>query len=240
MTQLELADACEKATDTNIPRKAFAVLEEYENTGGIIWAKTAVEARRIGADEYADGEFSNVSCRRAPWADPYFGKDLPISEMVAHGWNFECSGCGVRIDSDLLWERDLEYEDIIGHQHSLCFCTAVCEARYNLERAECKRVQTRWLRRFTKIVQRRFPDAKPEHNHAYATRRNGVVRLEQVSVAFDFPGREYGLAQLRWDRNSSWQAERKKPYYTCSNGDKAAFETYAAQTAAVLRAGRQG
>jgi hypothetical protein len=45
--------------------KAFAVTEHDENTGAVIFAKHDIVARRIGADEYADGELSYVSCRRA-------------------------------------------------------------------------------------------------------------------------------------------------------------------------------
>ena len=53
--------------------KAYAVTEEDENTGGIIYAEHNIVARRLGANEYADGEIAYVSCRRAPWADEYYG-----------------------------------------------------------------------------------------------------------------------------------------------------------------------
>lgn len=46
--------------------KAYSVTEEYENTGGIIFAEHNIVARRIGASEYADGDFHAVTCRRAP------------------------------------------------------------------------------------------------------------------------------------------------------------------------------
>jgi len=229
------ADAAEpevSAVPASIPSalKAYAVLEEFENTGGIVYAKSAIEARRIGANEYADGDFSAVSCKRAPWADRYIGKGLPIHIMVENGWHFDCQGCGRRIDSDYLWETDRQPEDIVGHQHSACYCDAVCEARETLDRAERKRLENRWLRRFAKIVKRRFPDAAPTHRHAYCERdANGRLRIGQVSVEFDFPGRQYSLAQLRWDRDSSWKADSRKPSWSCSSGDREAFEAYAAQ-----------
>lgn len=220
-------------------RKAFAVLEEYENTGSIIFAKSNVEARRLGANEHACGDFSAVSCRRAPWADKYANEALPVSVMVEHGWHFECGCCGRRIDSDYLWEADKLPEDIIGHQHSIAYCDAVCEARDKLDRAERRRLELRWLRRFSKIVCRRFPDAKPEHDHAYATRdASGKLRIVHVAVSFDFPGREYGMARLRWRERSSWEKTWPKPHYTCSNGDLKAFETWAAAQAALR--GRAG
>lgn len=116
-------------------RKAYAVLEEYENTGSVIYASSAVAARRIGANEHADGDFSAVSCKRAPWADKYRDEGLPISVMVENGWHFDCMSCGRRIDSDYLWETDRLPEDIVGHQYSSAYCDAVCEAREMLARA---------------------------------------------------------------------------------------------------------
>jgi len=218
-------------TGPDKPMLAFAVLEEDENTGGIIYATSAVAARRLGANEYADGDFSYVRCSRAKWADNYFGKALPVSLMIEHGWHFECGGCGRRVDSDMLWERQLEPEDVIGHQHSIVYCDARCEAHGALDRAERDHLQKRWLRRFAKIVKRRFPDADPVHCHAYASRSANRYRLDQVTVEFDFPGREYGMATLSWRRPASYEKlKKRKPTWSCSNGDREAFETYAAAT----------
>lgn len=41
------------------PLKAYAVLEHDENTGGIVFARHSVVARREGAARY-DDEFENV------------------------------------------------------------------------------------------------------------------------------------------------------------------------------------
>lgn len=216
--------------NADCPPKAFAVLEEDENTGGIVYAKSAVAARRLGADEYADGDFSAVSCRRAPWADDYHDKPLPVSIMVEAGWHFECGGCGCRIDEDYLYDTGRMPEDVVGVQHSAVYCDAVCEATYALHRAKCKRLETRWLRRFAKIVKARFPDAKPKHAHAYArSRADGRLQIAQVSVEFDFPGRKYAMAQLAWREKTCWEKTYPKPAFTCSAGDKGAFEKYAAQ-----------
>lgn len=215
--------------------KAYAVTEEDENTGGIIYAEHNIVARRLGANEYGDGDISYVSCRRAPWADEYYGTGLPISVMVDNGWHFECCGCGQRIDYD-----STEYsEDIIGTQHSLVFCDSVCEAYYNLDRAKCKKLETRWVRRFIKIVKRYFPDAQPEYRHAYASRdKDGRYTIRQVSVQFDFPGRKHGMAELSWREKSSWEKEYPKPHFTCSNGDKDAFEAWAVEQRAKRKAVR--
>ena len=49
--------------------KAFVVQETCEMTGGIVYAKTNAQARRLGSCQYADGDFFSVTCRRFPQAD---------------------------------------------------------------------------------------------------------------------------------------------------------------------------
>lgn len=217
--------------------KAFAVTEEDEGTGGIVFAKSAIAARRIGANEYADGEFAYVLCRRAPWADECAADgDVPVWLMVEHGWHFECQGCGRRIDSDMLWERDIKPEDIIGTQRTSAYCNDVCRAREALHRAEANRAQIRWIRRFRKIIKARFPNAEivagegfGRGAHAYASKRNGVWRIEQVNVQFEFPGMTIAPATLRYDRTQRTRNAYRpnKPHWSCCAGDKEAFEAFA-------------
>jgi len=238
------------------PMKAYAVLEEYENTGGIFYARHAVVARRNGANEHADGEFSAVTCRRAHWADDYYGKGLPISVMVQHGWHFECAGCGRRIDEDMAdWRgqtrdehsfrqilsiarryRKWEPSHIVGTQHGIAFCTSQCHDEHEAHEAERKRRQAHAIEVFRRRVLKRFPDAKLVDDpsrlrpHAFATMNKGRWCVEQVSVEFEFPGMKHGPAQYRWDRRDIWR-DRRKPYFTCCAGDKEAFEEYAVATA---------
>jgi len=229
-----------------LAEKAFAVTEEDEGTGGIIFAKHAIVARREGANEYAGGEFDYVRARRAAWADHCAEtKMVPASLMIEHGWHFECSGCGHRIDSDFLWERDLELSDVKGFQHTMVYCTPRCEARDNLERAEAKHIETRWIRRLRKFVKRKFPDAVLlDGGHAYSAYRNGRRAIEQASVAFEFPGQVHGPASLRIDTKTEWPrggpsiSKRHKPAWSCCTGDKAVFEAWAKDQVAA-RAGGQ-
>lgn len=231
---------------------AYAVLEEYENTGSIIFATSAVAARRIGANEHADGDFSAVSCRRAKWADDYAGKPLPISLMVEHGWHFECMGCGRRIDEDMRdWMMHVReghtFRDklaiarryrkwtpaqIIGSQHSWAFCTAACRDEHEAHEAERKRRQQHAIEVFKRRVLKRFPDAKLIDDparmrpHVYANMENGRWRVRQVAVEFEFPGMKIGPAAYRWDNHSSYR-KPEKPHFTCCNGDREAFEAWA-------------
>lgn len=229
--------------------KAYAVCENDESSGAIYFAKHAITAKRRGANEHADGDITYVTCNRVPWADHLAETgDVPAALMVDHGWHFECAGCGCRVDSDLFWDRDIWSEDIQGTQSTMVFCTPVCEARHQLERAEAKHREKRWIRRFEKIIRARFPDAQIVRDgqfnrpHAYATKhRDGIWRVEQVNVSFTWPGQQVGAASLRVNTATDWAARptvtrRGKPHWTCCSGDREAFEAYAAAWAEQLRA----
>lgn len=237
--------------------KAYAVNEKYESTGAIFFAKHDIVARRTGADEYGDGELSYVTCRRARWADHCAETGIvPVSLMVEHGWHFECSGCGVRIDEDLCYRdeddidepettdealrfKDWEPADIIGHQHSQVFCNQACMDADLAYRAECRRREARVIERFRAIILRRFPgvdfpDDRERYRgyaHAYVTKRNGRWHVQQVHVPFTFPGQQHGPASLDYDPDSSWYA-RRKVRFMCAGGDKERFEAFAAETKA--------
>lgn len=236
--------------------KAYAVTEKYEDSGAIYFARYDIPARRMGADEYGDGELSNVTCRRAAWADHCAETGIvPVSLMVEHGWHFECTGCGIRIDADLrlfyeeniddveFTDRALSYkdwtpDDIIGHQHSAVFCNAACEEGHRAYRAECERREARVLARFRAIILRRFPGVEfPDdqeryrgHAYAYVTKRSsGRWHVGQVHVPFNFPGQKYGPASLDYHPDSSIRA-RREVHYMCAGGDKETFEAFAAAT----------
>jgi hypothetical protein len=228
--------------------KAYAVIENYESTGAIFFAKHAVTARRLGANEYADGDFSGVSCKRAKWADKYAGQVVPVSDLVAHGWRFECSGCGVTIDDTLHeWqERAFHFEslsdmlkiarryrnwspsDIIGHQHSQVFCDQRCKDEYEAHEAERKRRQENALQAMRLKVLKRFPNAQfsDDGNHAYARYDKGRWKVQQCWAAFIFDGMKYGPAKLIWDAPGSYR-KLEKAHFTCCSGDKDAFEAWA-------------
>lgn len=228
--------------------RAYAVLEDFENTGGIIFAERAVVARRLGANEYADGEFSAVTCRRAPWADGYVGRCVPARLMIANGWHFECSECGERIDGDYLEDRRLTLAGVIGSQNSHVFCGSRCARRWHSIQRRRKAEETRAIEAMKDIVRRRFPDAdfcdEPDNGrylercHAYVVPGSGGWHWRQVTVAFRFPGMQFGPAVYRIEECRRTGPPRAR--YTCCNGDRAAFEAYAQATGrAALEAERK-
>lgn len=211
------------------PNKAFVVLEEMENTGGIVFAKTNAQARRIGASRFSDGDFDSVSCRRAPYADHCVGiGGVPASLLIENGWHFECSWSGERIDLDMLDERGLYVEDVVGDQEGLVFLNSVYEAEFWLEQARRAHFAKRSTRRLQQFVLAKFPDAKllPKARFdAGASVHCGKVILRHCRVPFDFPGQQIGPASLDYNRDR--KGERKLGFRCCS-GDREAFEAWAA------------
>ncbi len=109
------------------PLRAYAVLETCENTGGIVFAQHAIVARRWGSCEYADGDITSVTCRRAPWADRFASLGaVEARAAVAHGWRFECHGCGMNTDEYGLADDEKDVDGVIGTMDSLVFCCSAC------------------------------------------------------------------------------------------------------------------
>mgnify|MGYP003558117020 FL=1 len=214
--------------------RAFSVTEEDENTGAIIFARHAITAAKAGADEYAGGDLGAVSCRRAPWADEYAGKPLPARAMIAHGWHFECSGCGKRIDEDFFYDNRLPLEGVIGTQHSRIYCGSRCARKEMSRERRRKAEQHRAIEAFKAIVLQRFPDAdfcdaEQSHfrgHHAYVTEGRGGWHWRQVIVSFRFPGMHYGPATYRLD--GGYGIGPYNAGYTYCNGDRVAFAAWAA------------
>lgn len=86
--------------------KAYSVTETCEDTGGIVYAEHHAVARREGASQFGDGDWSSVECRRAPEFDQYAEAGGPtLAQMQEHGWWTHCPCCERRI-CGLTWTRD--------------------------------------------------------------------------------------------------------------------------------------
>lgn len=217
--------------------KAYAVQEEDEGTGGIVFAKTNAQARRIGANRF-DNEWDGVTCRRAAWADQYAPGPVPFKVMFENGWWRECDGCGVRIEQNG-YDADGNTIDFdIVDDGPRTYCTPTCRDRDLIERAKVERVKRRAIAVMRNHLLRRVPGVTivdgPENwaTHAFVSRdKHGRLRIGQAIISFDFPGRKHGLGSLRADRDQSHMD--RKPTVWISNGDR---EIWAAWRAAVKEA----
>lgn len=218
---------------------AYVVRDNDEGGTVVVFAKSAVAARRIGAREL-DIDFESVeSCRRAPEFDGYASAGtVPNNVLLDHGWWFECSGCYRHISSDL--DALYEYRDrirsitlnpvFIGE---IVYCCPSCKTRYEKEQRIRKEAEAKAIDNFRRRVLKRFPDAvfveNSEHTrfnqHASASRRGGGI--EQIVVSFAFPGMQIAPATYCYDLNSSIKIGPSCPEVFCCSGDQEAFQAWA-------------
>ncbi len=210
------------------PLKAYSVLEHDEYTGGIVFARTAAQARRDGANAFHGGDPDYVFSRREPWADAYVETgQVPAALAVAHGWNFEC-WCGARISEDEHVDRGLPIEGILGTVNGSAYCSQACvdhEREHKRQSAIHKGAMLGILR---EMLIRRMPDARilEDRLHAYAQEDDGIWIVDEASVHFEFPGMKHGPASLDLRRGYRVIGPLR-PTFHCCGGDREAFESWA-------------
>lgn len=220
--------------------KAYIVQEECEGTGGVVFARSNVEARRFGADEYNGGDFSGLSVNRAKGWDKYEKSGVPISEMIYDGWYFECHGCGQRMDEDWFYDQRMNPSQARGVSGGNCYCCWQCEADAAAEGAARKAYGRVFLGIMRDWATARFGDVEfmteAFKEYVYVVSRNGHMQVEQAVVSFSFPGMEIGPASIRFDMSGRVSFRGAKflgppeMVVMCCNGDRDAFEKFAADT----------
>lgn len=195
--------------------KAYSCTETYsgEWTGGIHFAKSNLEARKIAANEYNDGELGGLQVKRAPWADKYgSGSKIPVSDMVDHGWHFECIHSGVTIDESIYYEpREVyneetkEYEEDnfligkkpTGFQYGWCFACQEWEDEYKEEQRKRKEYEEEVLKFYRAFIWQRLPEAvivcegpmfKGQYIYTEIEYKTGIRTLKELTIPFEFPG----------------------------------------------------
>lgn len=213
---------------------AYAITEPFENHTEIVFARHRIVALRRGAaalDLSNRDELGGLSCRRAPWADAFAEQGaVPASAWLEQGWSFdECSGCGMRLTADDLYERDLTTAGVIGSAGGAVYCCAECFERDAAEDHACKEAGENYLVVLRSILNRRFPNATIVYEHVYVPRGQDPRVVQQAIVDFEWPGQKIGPAGLHYDfiYNSMGPAELR---WVCCFGDRSAFEAYAAST----------
>lgn len=181
------------------PLRAYEVQEDFEQNGGVYFARHAIEARRVGASEHNDGELRGMTCRRAPWADRYAPGPVPKLAMLGAGWWFECSGCTQRIDDG--------GEDDDGEQMApveigdAIYCSPTCRHQDLEDRAARKIGELAAIQEMRARLWARRPGVTfLGGDHAYINRHDGELEVRQVIVWFTFPGATVGRCTYRSDK----------------------------------------
>lgn len=219
--------------------KAFIVQEPDEGTGGVIFAKSNIAARRIGADEYNGGEFGGLSVHRAPGLDQYAESGVPAHIMIAEGWWFECSGCDMRINEENLSEEGLPVSGVVGTMDGPVFCCAHRHEQWTESQRRKREAGAAFLEKLRQHVGRRLGAidfvSGEFKEHVYVVEVDGHLIVRRAVVSFKFPGMAVGPASLRYDETQE-NGPQPLVFYCCS-GDKEAFEAFASAGRAALADG---
>jgi hypothetical protein len=177
-----------KKDDTKEQRlpKAYQVQEDYEGNACVVFAKSGIQARRVGAQQL-NVEFESVdSCRRAPEFDKYrWSKKVPTIALLEAGWWLTCRHTDQRVDIDenpdlYISENDEVFLDFQSYED-------------HLKEAVLKKIKHLSVIRKTR---RKFPFAKKIQ--FYHGRMQHPETKEYVDcVTFGFPGQK---GMVRWSR----------------------------------------
>lgn len=208
--------------------KAYTWQDHDKGTGGVVFAKSSVEARRKGASIYGNGDFNDGYARRAKWADAYVSLDrVPLEVMLDAGWWMTCAHCETRIPDEDGEDEDGKPKNPISAGH-LDFCCSDCLQLWGwekVERARAEATTTEWLkaRLLEKIPGVTVTDDKA---HVYIKFDNGKPVAHQGIISFTFPGCNVGAAHYRFDKAGD------DPHVTVCNGDLAAWDSWRATSSA--------
>ena len=209
--------------------KAYSYLETDEWTGGIIFAKSNIEARRLGANILDRDEIAGMQVNRRPDLDQYEQTGVPASVLVGSGWHFECCGCGMHIDEDNLYDKHMKPSDVVGYESGQVFCSHGCRMEWKAEQAGRKAFGQAFVEMMKDVVRKRIPEIEWNFGefkeHAYV-QGSGPFVVIQARVYFDFPGRKHGPATIEYHHAGKYGAPMIGPaqlVFYCPNGDLEAF-----------------
>jgi len=183
------------------PLLAYIVQEEDEGTGGVVFARHAIVARRNGANEYNGGDFYGLTCRRAPWADRYAPGPVPKLSMIDRGWWFECSGCQRQIKDEADPDSEFEVSSAAALEiGDAVYCSSGCRRNHLDEQADRKSREELAKQRLRRELWEKVPGITLlGDDHAYVVCEDGRWVERQVVVYFSFPGAEHGPSTFRYE-----------------------------------------
>ncbi|MBI1207415.1 MAG: hypothetical protein GC191_09010 [Azospirillum sp.] len=181
------------------PLRAYAVQEEDEGTGGIVFARCNAEARRRGACRFGDGDFNWGKAVRAPWADSFAPGPVPFAVMAEHGWVQDCCQCGVQIKLGAEdWNGDPVEFDIVD-EGGRVYCRPACRDRYLEDRAFDEVLSRIAIAGLTKHLLGRLPGAiECGRPHVEFAGDRDIRHVNRASIGFLFPGGKIG-GSIRFD-----------------------------------------
>lgn len=217
-------------------RRAYSYLETDEYTGGIVFAASNIEARRIGANLLNMDGIGGLEVKRRPDLDQYEATGVPARVLAQQGWHFECHGCGVRIDDCSMEDAGLPLSGIVGYEQGAIYCSHACRMESRAADAATEAFGLAFLDMLKDMVRIRFPGAEihfgDQRHHHYISRHHRPLVVTQARVSFEWPGQRIGPASLEYHhagRYGQTLIGPVRPEFMCCTGDRDAFEAFAAK-----------
>lgn len=213
---------------------AYTYQETDGMTGGVIFAASDIEARRLGANTLNMDGISGMTVHRRKDLDQYEETGVPARVMIEEGWSCDCSGCGMTINDYSMEDAGLPLSGIVGIFVYDAYCSHQCRIEYLSDLARRKAFEAAFVEMMKDIIRKRFPGI--DHNfhahshHAYSVAESGFLVVDTARVFFEFPGMRYSPAYLELRRPYSGQGYIKgplKPEFYCPNIDRSSFEAMA-------------
>lgn len=216
-------------------RKAYSYLETDEYTGGIVFASSNIEARRIGANLLNMDGIGGIEVKRRPDLDQYAATGVPARVLVAEGWRFECFGCGRSIDDCNMDDAGLPISGVVGYEQGAIYCCHACRIEDKTKSAAVEAHGAAFVEMLKDMVRNRFPGAEihfgDHRHHHYVPPHYWPPVVVQASVRFEWPGQEIGPASFEYrheTHSGGCLIGPVRPEFRCCNGDREAFEAFAA------------
>ncbi len=212
--------------------KAFEVIEREERRGGIVFAKSDVEARRLGANEFNDGEFSGMGVARREELDQYIGKGVPASVMIEMGWNFECWGCDEEINSDWLHDNHMTSEQVVGNEGGQVYCCWTCKANAAAREARKEAFGREYASVMKTMISDKYGSEAIFHTEGRyqpvvnVEEQGGYLTIHSATVYFDFPGQTLAPATMEYRSRGDLNCGPPEMEIWCTRGDQEIFEAW--------------
>jgi hypothetical protein len=216
--------------------KAYACTEDCKGTGGIIFANSNIEARKSASSIWGDGELRGWRVHRQPGLDKFNKTGVPAWLLVADGWRFECSGCGMTIEEERLEDEGLNVTHVVGKENGRVFCCHSCRIDFMSLNAAAEAHGEAFLEMMRDLLRNRFSGEDlffGEHRqHVYVRRYNSPLVVEQAWVSFSYPEMKYGPATLKYEKNGEYNRDSincGRWFYSVPAGDIERYEKWAAR-----------
>ena len=213
--------------------QAYTYRDAETFEGGIVFAKSNIEARRLAASRLHFDEISGINVNRREDLDKYYEAGVPAKVLVSEGWYFGCDGCSMQIDEYNMDDAHLPIDGIVGFERRPIYCCHQCRIDHLTKAAARKAHGQAFLDMMRDFLREDLSggDVTLDTREAsfYVPEQDGPFVVAHAKLYFSFPGMEISSASLEYNHSGAYNRiliGPVRPTYFCAAGDKEAFEKF--------------